>query len=56
MRYLSAWIAWFMTPDYADYNTNPIVFWIQVVVAGSLYAFAFMGLVSFYLYITDGQS
>ena len=56
MRYLSAWIAWFMTPDYADYNANPIVFWIQVVVAGSLYAFALMGLVSFYLYITDGEA
>ena len=40
MRYLAAWLAWFLTPDYADYNANPIIFWIQVCIAGSLYAFA----------------
>ena len=56
MRYAAAWLAWFMTPDYADYNNNPIIFWIQDCIAGSLYAFAFMGLVSAYLYITDGMS
>lgn len=56
MRYLIAWLAWFMTPDYADYNANPIIFWIQVCIAGSLYAFAFIGIVGAYTIYTDGEA
>ena len=44
--YIFDTLIWFLTPDYADYNANPIIFWIQVSIAGSLYAFVFIGIIA----------
>tara|TARA_X000001036_G_scaffold225464_1_gene210996 strand:- start:135 stop:311 length:177 start_codon:yes stop_codon:yes gene_type:complete len=51
--YIFDTLIWFLTPDYADYNANPIIFWIQVCIAGSLYAFVFIGIVSKVVEIFD---
>mgnify|MGYP001188191498 CR=1 FL=1 len=54
--YIFDTLIWFLTPDYADYNANPILFWIQVCIAGSLYGFVFIGIVGVYTIYTDGEA
>jgi len=56
MRAFFAGIVWLLTPTYADYNANPIIYWIKICITGTFWAFVTIGLVGAYIIYTDGEA
>lgn len=53
MKYLAAFFTWLLTPTYADFTSNPIGLWIQIVCTGVFYALIYMGLTGLYTYYRE---
>lgn len=45
MKTLFAFLAWLLVPTATDYHTHPGLFWVKSMIAGTLWAFMFMGIV-----------
>lgn len=47
---------WLLTPSYADYTSNPILFWVQVTVSGMVYGLVALGIIApIAIYLEDGE-
>jgi hypothetical protein len=45
MKTMFAILAWLFVPTATDYHTHPGLFWVKAMLAGTLWAFVFMGVV-----------
>ena len=45
MKTLFAFLSWLLVPTATDYHTHPGLFWVKSMIAGTLWAFMFMGIV-----------
>ena len=53
MKTLFAFLAWLLVPTATDYHTHPGLFWVKSMIAGTLVAFAIMGIAGgFYFYFS----
>lgn len=53
MKTLAAFLTWLLTPTYADYTSNVILFYIQVIFTGVTYALLYIGITGIYTYYMD---